>query len=248
MEPSWMPYLTERDKQHLAVAGWKTAPFGFGEKPALLMIDDYYSVVGEKPEPILESVKRWPASCGEGGWEAIYKTVPLLEAARTNGVPVVYVHGLEENSYAWGRRPSRGARGLDPEQQKIANKIIDEVAPLPEEMVIQKAGASAFFGTHLVAYLNHLDIDTVICVGETTSGCVRASVVDASMYRYNVGVVEECCFDRTQASHYINLFDMHQKYADVIHLDEAIAYFDKIGAMNAIHAEAQQALEGAQSR
>src|SRR5262245_8685762 len=128
MARSWEAYLTERDMQHLAATGGKKSPFGFGTKPALLVIDDYYSVVGERPEPILESVKRWPGSCGEEGWQAIHKTVPLLEAARAAGIPVVYVHGLEQNSYPWGRRPKRGNRGLTPEQQAIANKIIDEVA------------------------------------------------------------------------------------------------------------------------
>lgn len=234
MGHSWDAYLTARDKEHLAASRWRKSDlFGFGEKPALLIIDDYYSVIGETREPLLESVKRWPMSCGEEGWEAIDKTVPLLKAARDNGVLVVYVHGLEQNSYPWNRRPMRGDRGLSPEQKAIANTIIDEIAPLPGEMVIEKSAASAFFGTHLIAYLNYHGIDTVICAGETTSGCVRASVVDAAMYRFNVGVVEECCFDRTQASHYINLFDMHQKYADVIDLDAAIAYFDTIGARKA---------------
>jgi len=67
-------------------------------------------------------------------------------------------------------------------------------------------------------------VDTVIVVGETTSGCVRATVLDAAAARFKIGVVEECCFDRTEASHAINLFDMHQKYADVISLSSAISY------------------------
>lgn len=226
MPRSWDRILTERDHEHLEARG-KKAPFGFGSKPALLVIDDYYSVVGEKPEPLLESIKRWPGSCGLEGWEALYRTQELLASARANNVPVLYVHGLE-NFVPWGRRPRRESP-LSPEQQEIANKIVDEVAPLPGELVLQKAGASAFFGTPIVGYLNYLGIDTLICCGETTSGCVRASVVDAAMYRYAVGVVEECCFDRTEASHLINLFDMDQKYGDVIDLAAACSYFDRTG-------------------
>ncbi|MBW7461323.1 isochorismatase family protein, partial [Paenibacillus sepulcri] len=73
-------------------------------------------------------------------------------------------------------------------------------------------------------------IDTVIACGETTSGCVRASVVDGATYRFKMGVVEECVFDRTQSSHYMNLYDMHQKYADVVDLGYATQYFDTIGS------------------
>jgi len=79
-------------------------------------------------------------------------------------------------------------------------------------------------------WIDSQGVDTIIACGETTSGCVRASVVDGATYRYRMGVVEECCFDRTQASHWINLFDMHQKYADVIKKAEAIQYFDTIAA------------------
>ena len=74
-------------------------------------------------------------------------------------------------------------------------------------------------------HLRAIGTDTVIVCGESTSGCVRAAVVDAVTYRYRVGVVGECCFDRTQASHWMNLFDMHQKYADVVDVAAATDYF-----------------------
>ncbi len=100
--------------------------------------------------------------------------------------------------------------------------IVEQAAPLPGEAVLKKTGPSVFFGTPLEAHLNALNIDTLIICGESTSGCVRASVVDARAYRYRVIVVEDCVYDRHEAAHAINLFDMHRKYADVITLQELI--------------------------
>ena len=94
--------------------------------------------------------------------------------------------------------------------------------------MIYKQRASAFFGTPLISYLTKDSVDTLLVGGGTTSGCVRASVVDAFSYGFKVAVIEECTFDRGEASHKINLFDIHQKYGNVIHLDEALDYLEKI--------------------
>ncbi len=231
MANSWDPYLTARDHEHLAATGWaKKEPFGFGANPVCLVIDDYYSVLGLERQPIMESIKKWPMSCGLEGWQAIDRTVELVRSARANDVPVIYVHGFDNGFVPWGRR-AKGERlsHLSPEERAMANVIVDEIAPQPGELVLEKAAASAFHGTPLVFHLNYYGIDTVIACGETTSGCVRASVVDGATYRYAMGVVEECTFDRTEASHYINLFDMDQKYADVISLARAVEYFDGVG-------------------
>src|SRR6185369_17319218 len=112
--------------------------------------------------------------------------------------------------------------------RRKAKQIVEQIEPHTSELVIQKAAASAFWGTPLMFHLNYQGFDSIIACGETTSGCVRASVVDGSTYRFRMGVVEECCFDRTQASHWMNLFDMHRKYAEVIKKDEAISYMDSI--------------------
>ena len=90
--------------------------------------------------------------------------------------------------------------------------------------MIEKSAPSAFQGTPLMFHLNSLGVDTLIVCGETTSGCVRASVVDGATSRFRMGVVSECVFDRTEASHFMNLYDMHQKYADVVSLDMAKNY------------------------
>lgn len=236
----WDKYLTERDKQHLVASGWGSRPpKGLGVKPAVIVVDDYYAALGTVREPILESVKTWPASCGLEGWEAIDRTVPLLDAARQAGVPIAYVHGAIEPEGPW----NPGASSMPPEQQALAYQIVKEVEPMPGDLVLPKASASAFAGTPLAARLNQLGIDTLIVVGETTSGCVRATVLDGAAYRYKIGVVEECCFDRTEAAHAINLFDMNQKYADVIGVEAAIRYLltgsvDEAGAATAAVAPA----------
>ena len=196
---------------------------GFGRKPALLLIDIYYSVLGLKREPIFESMKTWPSSTGLEGWAAVDKTAELLAVARANGVPVVHIKGLESGIAPWVHRKSR--RAEMPEELRLkGNEIVEEVKPLPGEVVIEKTAPSGFQGTPLMFHLNALGVDTLICCGETTSGCVRATVVDGATSRFRMGVVAECVFDRTEASHFMNLYDMHQKYADVVSVDMAKEY------------------------
>lgn len=236
---SWLPYLSERDRQHLDAGYRKKEPFGFGTNPVCLVIDDYYSVLGLERLPFFESIKKWPQSTGLEGWAAIDKTVELIRSSRENDVPVNYVHGMGDPFVPWGRRTRRERLShLSAEERAMANVIVDEIAPQQGELVIKKAAPSAFWGTPLTFHLNYHGIDTIIACGETTSGCVRASTVDGATNRYAMGVVEDCCFDRTEASHYINLFDLNQKYADVVSLGEATAYFDGIGAAKRIQAAA----------
>lgn len=236
---SWEPYLTERDRAHLEAGYRKKEPFGFGTNPVTLVIDDYYSVLGLERLPFFESIKKWPQSTGLEGWAAIDKTVELIRASRANDVPVIYVHGMDGGFVPWGRRAKRERLShLSPEERAMANVIVDEIAPQPGELVIKKAAPSAFWGTPLIFHLNYHGIDTIMACGETTSGCVRASVVDGATNRFAMGVVEGCCFDRTEASHYINLFDLNQKYADVVSLPEAVAYFDGIGEKKGLLATA----------
>jgi nicotinamidase-related amidase len=91
-------------------------------------------------------------------------------------------------------------------------------------VVITKQRASVFFGTPLAAHLTQLGVRTLIICGESTSGCVRATAVDAYSHGYHVVLVEECCFDRSVLSHKVNLFDLHHKYTDVMHVDEVVAH------------------------
>jgi maleamate amidohydrolase len=230
-ERIWDSFLTEKDRDHLALMGHQ--PVGFGNRPALLLIDLYRWVFGDKREPLLEAVKTWPGSCGPAAWEALPHIKTLLEKARAVGIPIVHVTGLDKESGVkqWTRtsRKEEQPAATPPEvldRQRRRYDIINEVKPLPGEALIRKASPSAFWGTPLIGHLNFLGVDTIITCGESTSGCVRASVVDGCTYRFRMIVVEECVFDRTQASHAINLFDMNQKYADVLPLSEVIQYMD----------------------
>lgn len=228
MEYGWEPYLSERDKKHSEIWGKKELN-GFGEKPVLLLIDIYYSVLGLQREDIFESMKTWRGSTGLEGWEAVDKTAELLAVAREVGVPVIHVKGLHTGVISWGRR-NRPTPTMSPEMAEKGTQIVDEVKPIKDELVIEKAAPSGFQGTPLAFQLQALGIDTVIVCGETTSGCVRATVVDGATARFRMGVVKECVFDRTEASHFMNLYDMHHKYADVVTLDTAKAYFRSLPA------------------
>lgn len=226
----WDRFLTEQDKEHLAIWG-KQGRDGFGDKPVLLVIDVFYAALGHERKALLESIVDWPMSCGLEGWEAVDRMVGLIDAARTHNVPVIHARALPGFPSDWFRRGDKSGkrnRALDhlpPELRSLANEFVAEVAPRPGELVIEKVCASVFAGTPLLHHLRAIGTDTVIVCGESTSGCVRAAVVDAVTYRYRVGVVGECCFDRTQASHWMNLFDMDQKYADMIDVKTAADYF-----------------------
>ena len=106
------------------------------------------------------------------------------------------------------------------------NEINAEIAPEPSDIVIKKLKPSGFHGTPLNSFLTNLKADSILMVGTTTSGCVRASVIDGFSENYRITLVEEGCFDRSEASHAINLCDMNAKYADVVGTEEVIAYID----------------------
>ncbi len=217
----WEPFLTEQDRAHLALS--RDRRIGFGRRPALLLIDLYRWVFGDKPEPLVEAIKTWPGSCGPAAWDAVPHLQRLLGLAREVGIPVVHMTGLEDSGMLGWSEAVRGEerRGPStPERRRGRYDIVDQVAPIAGEVVLRKTTPSAFNGTPLLAHLNSLGVDTLIVGGESTSGCVRASVVDGCSFRYRVIVVEECVFDRHQAAHAMNLFDMHQKYADVLSLAE----------------------------
>lgn len=229
----WDAFLTERDKQVFAASGYG-ARGGFGERPALLIIDVNYGFVGDRPEPILDSVKRWMNSCGEEGWEAVAVIKRLLAASRGKGIPVIYTSGLRRadawDQGAWAYKNSRvNTDYLGKAPAKLAsNIIVPDIAPTATDLVIGKQKPSAFHGTPLLDYLIHLRCDSLLVTGTTTSGCVRASVVDAFSYNLRVSVVHDGCADRSQASHAVNLCDMNAKYADVVDSQETIAYINAL--------------------
>jgi nicotinamidase-related amidase len=110
-----------------------------------------------------------------------------------------------------------------------AHEIPEIIEPEPGDVIITKSKPSAFFGTALAAVLNYHGVDTTIVTGMVTSGCVRATAVDAFSYNYRVIVPIECVADRSETSHQINLFDLDTKYADVTPLDEVLAHLRASG-------------------
>ncbi len=216
----WDDYLTERDKAVFAASGYGS-PMTFGARPALLVIDASYAFVGDRREPILESIKRWHNSSGEEGWDAVDTIGRLATTFRAQKLPVIYTTHLYRpdnwDAGAWHWKNSRtGDEETVSKSPRNPHDIVDEIAPQPEDIVVLKQKPSAFFGTNLMSYLTLLGCDTLILTGGTTSGCIRASAIDAFSYNYRVGVVETGCFDRSQASHAINLCDMDAKYAAVV--------------------------------
>jgi nicotinamidase-related amidase len=228
-EPVWMQYMTPRDKEVLKASGYG-AHMGYGKRPALMIVDVSYNFVGEKPLPMLESIKRWRNSCGEEGWAAIKVIRRLLDACHGRGLPVFYStntrrpDGFDAGSWRW-----KNSRELENTEAEIGgNEIVADIAPSPQDVVLLKTKPSAFYGTPFNSFLVDLKVDSLIVVGVSTSGCVRATVIDAFSNNYRVAVVAEGCFDRVEVSHAINLCDMHAKYADVVGVEEALAFIQSL--------------------
>jgi maleamate amidohydrolase len=228
-EPIWNKFLTERDKEVFAAAGYG-ARSGFGKRPALLVIDVSYAFTGDRPEPIMESIKRWRNSCGAESWVAIGHIRRLLDKAHEKELPVIYTTGVRRpdlwDSGGWARKNTRA--GEAPASNRDGYAIVDEIAPGPKDLVIYKLKPSGFFATPMTAYLTQLQCDSLIVTGTTTSGCVRATVVDAFSHNYRVAMVEEGCFDRSEASHALTLCDLGAKYADIVKTEEVLSYFDTL--------------------
>jgi nicotinamidase-related amidase len=230
-EPIWNRFLTDRDKAVFAAGGFG-ARAGFGRRPALLVVDVNRAFCGDRPEPILEAVKRWRTSCGKDAWVALDYIKRLIEAARAKGVPVVYTTGERRadnwDAGSWRWKSSRNEPAPAADHRADGNEIVPMIAPGARDIVVRKQKPSGFFGTNLASYLTLLGCDSVIVVGTTTSGCVRATVVDAFSLNYRVILAEEGCFDRSEASHAVSLCDMHAKYADVVATAEILAYLDRL--------------------
>lgn len=221
----WDRFLTEQDKAVFEASGYGTF-LGIGERPALIVIDVTYAFSGEKNEPMLESIAKWHFSCGPNAWESIPYIQTLLASFREKNLPIFYSNMPDGRPDGFGKglwRSSRVAE-TDPIDGFDPQAIVSEIAPQPRDVVITKASPSVFFGTPIMSYLTSLGVDSVILCGTTTSGCVRASAVDAFANNLRVAVAEEATFDRGEASHAIALFDLNAKYADVMSTEEITAH------------------------
>jgi maleamate amidohydrolase len=185
---------------------------GFGRRAALLVVD--FTVGFNDPELF-----------GGGNIDAaVRRSVGLLDYFRGVALPVAYTRVVyaEDGSDA-GFFAVKAPRLLMLTEHHPAGQIVPELAPRTGELVVRKTQASAFFGTGLAPWLIQRGVDTLVVCGCTTSGCVRASVVDALGYNFRPIVAGDCVGDRAIGPHEANLFDMSQKYADVMDRDRIIA-------------------------
>ena len=202
---------------------------GFGEKPALIVID-FINAFND------------PEMFGGGSIQsAIDHTEDLLGLARHLDLPVAFT----SHAYAADRSEDGVFNMKSPGLSKLlpnthATAVVDQLSPRPGERVISKLYPSGFFATDLANWLAKRGVDTAIVTGCTTSGCVRATVVDAMGYGFRPIVPAECSGDRAQGPHEANLFDMDQKYADVMPLAEVRKALEELAPEQARTADAAE--------
>ncbi len=183
---------------------------GFGRAPAIVVVD-FIRAYTEPGSPLYA-----PAVV-----QAVKATAPLLEAARAKGMPVIYTRVLYHPNGADGGLFVRKVPALRRmvEGEPLAD-IVPELPPGPNDVILVKQYASSFFGTSLAGMLTAQGIDTLIITGCSTSGCVRATAVDAMQYGFRPIVPRECVGDRHDGPHEANLFDINAKYGDVVPLSD----------------------------
>ncbi len=183
---------------------------GWGETPAVLVVDMTDAFVSDE----------YPTGRTDTGQAAVAANKRLIATARELEVPVLYTTPHDSDmyppDYQGGTKSScRTKTVAEMERWDDGNVIAEPLTPKEDEIVIEKPRASSFFDTHLSHLLHYYGIDTLIVTGMTTSGCVRATVVDGHSSNFRVIVPHECAADRSVISHEISLFDMDMKYADV---------------------------------
>ncbi len=226
---NWRSAIPQEDREIYRRAGLG-ASGGIGRRPALLVIDVQYRTIGRRPKPIFEAIQECSTSCGEAGWAALPNIARIIDCFRRLDLPVLYPHIAPKNASDQG-----AFTGKMPALMQVPNEayaFVQEVAPRPGDILLPKRHASSFFGTTLASQLVKLGVDSLLFAGCTTSGCVRASVVDACQLNYRGLVLEDAVFDRSAFAHNANLFDMSSKYADVVSTTDAIALVEdlRIGA------------------
>jgi len=191
--------------------------FGFGERSAVVVVDFAYGWTDE--------AYAGGSSRLDGPVEA---TARLLAAVRGQGVPIVYTTSPYRPES--GDQPFKSAADFSPEFRAWdarACEIDARVKPSSNDLIIEKENASAFFGTHLAAYLIEHHVDTLLIAGCSTSACIRATATDAKSYRFRPVIVEDCVGDRSAAAHVFTLADIQARFADVMSLDQCLQRFDK---------------------
>src|SRR5438067_13223230 len=216
----WKDVIPEADLK--LYTNWRRDTF-VGPRPALLAIDLYDLVYRGGPHSPYELNDRYPNTCGIYAHRAIAPTKTLFAAARAANLPIFYcTQETRPNNRPAGATSTR-RRARAPAD---GYAIYHEFTPQASDIVIWKQRASAFQGTPLFSHLSLLGVQSLIVCGESTSGCVRASVVDGYSNGFHVCLVEECTYDRAELTHKVNLFDLHHKYAGVMHVAEVVEHLE----------------------
>ena len=222
----WEKYLPEEDRKIYEKAGYGKKQ-SFKNNPALIVIDVVMSFTGTKSMPVPQAIEEFSTSCGQNAWDALPKIKELLEASRAAGIPVAFIKGNPMDKFFAGDT-TKGVKNRAETAAKYDHPIHPMVEPGPDEYVVQKSKGSAFFGTVLSSFLVRNGIDSVLISGCVTSGCVRATTIDAWNHGFVPYVVEEAVFDRSRHSHLTSLFELNAKYSTVVTLEETKAYLAKL--------------------
>ena len=180
-----------------------------GQKTALIVVDFVNGFVD-------------PEMFGGGNiLEAAHATVPVLDAFRRRGLPIAFTRIVyAEDGFDAGIWCEKAPRLRELTENAPASQIVDFLHTAPGDIIIRKTQASAFFDTGLPAILRQRGVDAVVVVGATTSGCVRATIVDAISHNFRPTLITDCVGDRASGPHEANIFDMQQKYANVMTSNE----------------------------
>lgn len=215
----WMKLIPETDIRTYQRGGL-LAEIDFGKRPALIVVDVIYGFTGSEGLTLEQSIAEFSTACGPVSWETVPRIARLIGMFRERNLPVVYTNSEQYDGEYAGRTTKREKRARD---EVKYNSFPPAIAPKADEWVLAKTKASAFFQTPLTAYLIKEGVDTAVVCGVSTSGCVRATTLDAHSHGFTTFVIDDCCFDRSYFAHCANLFDMQAKYAAVVSLDELAA-------------------------
>jgi nicotinamidase-related amidase len=208
----WDDVIPPEERALYDRGGWGGVS-GYGARPALLVVDMYTAFV--------DPAYPYSSPDAPGAVDAIGR---VLRQARASGVPVFYSRGDRTRNAAERGHWKGSGRDHPVMARPEAYQIIPELAPLPSESVVVKIAPSAFHGTCLLSLLVYHNIDTVIVTGTVTSGCVRATAVDAFSYGLRVVVAVECVYDRGRTSHKVALWDIYTRYGDVTPVEDVLGY------------------------
>ena len=196
-------------------------------RPALLVVDVTRAFCGQRGQSVQESVREWPTSCGPHAWDAMPHIQRLLRAARLTHRLIVYTTADPTAHAFYGGVVASQWPGAQPTVARPgAVDIPEEIAPHAQKLVLRKPKASAFFATPLMVHLLRAGVDSLLVCGATTSGCVRATVVDGFSWAFPVYLAEEATFDRSRLSHGVGLYEMNAKYAQVISVGAAVQWLE----------------------